>query len=73
MRDFSKENRNAGKIFCNQAKTRILRCSTLVNPTVANRAKYRGLSSIGHSNEKVGLMTEPDENFHNPSKISHLL
>jgi hypothetical protein len=43
-----------------------------VNPTVVQRAKQRGLSSVGYANERH-LLTEHDENRYVASKIHHLL
>lgn len=44
-----------------------------MNPSIVQRAKHRGLSSVGYSNEKVHFLTESDENRAKPSKINHLL
>lgn len=49
-----------------------MRCSTLVNPSVVQRAKQRGLSSVGYANERP-LLTEHDENRLAACKIHHLL
>ena len=42
-----------------------MRCSTLVNPNVAQRNKYRGLSSIGNFQESVNQHEEknPENKF----------
>ena len=53
-------------------KTRILRCSTLVNPSVLHRFKQRGMSSVGNTNDRP-LLTEYDQNRVITSKINHLL
>jgi hypothetical protein len=45
-----------------------MRCSTLVNPTIVQRAKQRGVSSVGQQR----LLTEQDQN-RLAGRLSHLL